>query len=218
VPDQSLDVIDGGEVLLHSRVIIGKKTSPTPILRTEAVAVVANPSWDIPDDIAARALVPHLRQNANYLTSRNMSLMDAPPGIAVDWRKMSGTRLPYQIRQAPGPGNVLGTLMLDSPNDFDVYMHDTPAKALFAQAQRTASNGCVRVEQIGALAIVALGGDKNSLSDALASGETRRLPLAHPLPVYMLYWTAIATPDGGVGFRPDRYGRDAPLLARLDKS
>jgi murein L,D-transpeptidase YcbB/YkuD len=223
VPDQSLDLIENGAVVLHSRVIIGKKVTPTPILRTEVLAVVANPPWDIPDDIAARQLLPHLRQNSNYLTVRNMTLVDGPAsdpqGAGIDWRQVKSSRLPYQIRQPAGPDNVLGQYMLDSPNDFDVYMHDTPNKKLFTQNMREASNGCVRVEQIASLAALLLDEDgvehSAALDLALASGETHSLALIHPLPAYMLYWTAIADPDGTVSFRPDRYNRDPALLAKL---
>ena len=135
VPDQSLDVIENGVVVLHSRVVIGKKVTPTPILRTEVVAVVANPEWDIPDDIAARDLLPRLRQNPKYLAARKFTLVDGPAddpdGTTINWRKVKSDKLPYQIEQPPGPDNVLGHTMLDSPNDFDVYMHDTPNKKLF---------------------------------------------------------------------------------------
>jgi murein L,D-transpeptidase YcbB/YkuD len=223
VPDQSLDFILDGKVALHSAVIIGKKTSPTPILRMEVSGIVSNPAWDIPDDIAARKILPHLRKSPNYLASRDMTLVDGPAGdpqgIEVNWRQVQGDRLPYQLRQKPGPDNVLGVLMLDSPNDFDVYMHDTPNKKLFASDMREASNGCVRVEQIFPLASLALTNDAEDgldrLNDAVASGETQTLALNRPLPVYLLYWTAIAGPNGTVGFRPDRYGRDAILLAKL---
>lgn len=215
VPDQSLNLMDGDNIVLHSRVIIGKKTTPTPLLRTAAVSVIANPPWDIPDDIAARQLLTHLKRDANYLAQRHLSLIGAPPDVAVDWRKVSGSHLPYQIRQPPGPDNALGRLMLDMPNPFDVYMHDTPNKALFRGAQREASNGCIRVELIERLAGLVLG-DDDALDDALAGRETRTLALRQPLPVYLLYWTAIAQDDGTVGFRPDRYQRDKLLLARLN--
>ncbi|HEY4116192.1 MAG TPA: L,D-transpeptidase family protein, partial [Rhizomicrobium sp.] len=79
VPDQSVEFVDEGVVKLRSKVVLGRKSMPTPILRTEAVAVVANPYWDIPDDIAVKSLVPHLRHDPNYLKTRNMVLVDGPP-------------------------------------------------------------------------------------------------------------------------------------------
>jgi murein L,D-transpeptidase YcbB/YkuD len=107
--------------------------------------------------------------------------------------------------------------MLDSPNDFDVYLHDTPGKQLFRSSNRAASNGCIRVEAILQLAALALGdGDAEArVTEAIAARDMRRIELSRPLPVYFLYWTAIAAPDGTVGFRRDVYDRDAPLIAAL---
>lgn len=215
VPDQSLELMDGNDVALYSKVVIGKKATPTPILRTAALSVIANPPWEIPDDIAARQFLPRLKKDGNYLASGNLSLMDAPEGAAVDWRKVSAGHLPYQLRQAPGPSNALGKMMLDMPNQFDVYIHDTPHKELFQKPVREFSNGCIRTEEIEKLAQMILG-DETALDEAVASGQTQTLPLARPLPIYLLYWTAIPGEDGSVGFRPDRYGRDSLLLAKLD--
>ncbi len=216
VPDQSADYIDNGKIVLHSKVIIGKATTPTPILRTEVRAVVANPAWDIPGDIAARQVLPKVRRDKNYLAERGFVLVSSP---GVDWRKLPASQVALQ--QPPGPDNVLGQIMLDMPNDFDVYLHDTPNKKLFTQADREASNGCVRVEQIAALASLALTNDPQDgadrINDAIATGETTNIKLAHPLPVYVAYSTAVADADGNTGFRPDRYKRDDVLVAALAK-
>ena len=144
-----------------------------------------------------------------------------PYGRTIDWRKIVPAEFPYAIQQLPGPDTALGALMLDSPNDFDVYLHDTPNKKRFDSSEREISNGCVRVQQIFALASLALTGDAEEgmsrLNETAKSRQTKRLPLNRPLPVYFLYWTAFAGPDGAVSFRPDRYGRDAPLIAALTK-
>lgn len=225
VPDQSLIFVRNRSVVLRSRVVIGKKTSPTPLLRTEATAVVANPPWDIPDDIAAKQILPHLRKSPNYLLTRNMVLADAPEdpyGTNINWRQVAANNIPHQIQQNPGPDNVLGALMLDSPNDFDVYMHDTPNKSLFRMTSREMSNGCVRVDEIFPLASLALTNNAangaEELMEAVSSGETQRVSLPTPLPIYMLYWTAMAKADGTMEFRPDRYGRDRKLIERLDQA
>jgi murein L,D-transpeptidase YcbB/YkuD len=111
----------------------------------------------------------------------------------------------------------MGVLMLDSPNDFGVYLHDTPGKALFKADMRLKSNGCIRVEQMIPLASLILTSDPQGeqVQEAIASGETQRLRLETQLPIYLVYWTAIAAADGRVGFRPDLYGRDKPLIAAL---
>lgn len=221
VADESLDYVSNRTSLLHSRVIIGMKASPTPIMRTAVEAVVVNPPWDIPDDIAAKKLLPKLRQDASYLASRDMVLADGPSddphGTKIDWHHVTEDNIPYQIQQNPGSDNALGMLMLDSPNAFGVYLHDTPHKELFRLAVREKSNGCVRVEESRALASLALQNESEDedLDAMIASGKTERVPLSAPLPIYMLYWTAIADVNGGMQFRPDRYDRDPPLIARL---
>ncbi len=199
VPDQSLEFIEDQEAKLSSKVVIGRPDAKTPILRTEVEAVVANPAWDIPDDIAAKRILPHMRHHPGYLASRKMVLADG------------------HLQQIPGDGNVLGKLMLDSPNPFNVYMHDTSEKKLFLSNMREKSNGCVRVEQIAPLASLVLGGDDpdDRIIEAIATGDTQEILLDQPLAVYMLYWTAFADADGAMEFRPDRYNRDPPLIAKL---
>lgn len=226
VPDESLDFVRDGDVVLSSKVVIGRRNSPTPILRTTIYWVVANPPWDIPDDIAASQFLPQLRKNPNYLAAHNMVLVNGPvgdpQGKRIDWRKVSSTGFPYHVVQIPGPDSALGYLMLDSPNDFDVYLHDTPAKNLFTLNDREVSNGCVRVEQILPLASLALTDDPESGLDrvrkTIASRQTASIPLDDPLPLYMLYWTAKVDSDGNVEFKPDRYDRDRPLIAALADS
>lgn len=199
VPDQTVDFVHDGKVVLSSKAIIGHKNSATPIIRTTIKSVVANPYWDVPGDIANASILPRLRKNPNYLATRNMIIVRG------------------QIRQlAP---SALGYVMLDSPNDFDVYLHDTPGKALFEQDNRERSHGCVRVQQILPLAALVLADDKEAgmdrLKKTIASGRTQNLALDQPMPLYMVYWTAVAREDGAVDFRPDRYNRDKPLIAAL---
>jgi murein L,D-transpeptidase YcbB/YkuD len=225
VPDQSLQFIRDGKATLKSKVVVGRKTSATPIIRTEIKTVVVNPPWNIPGDIAARDLLPHLKRNANYLARRNMVVMDGPPGDpngrTIKWRDIKPAEFPYAIRQLPGPTTALGAIMLDSPNDFDVYLHDTPNKKLFDLDMREISNGCVRVQEIFPLASLALTGDAedgmDTLNEARRTRKTQRIPLADPVPVYFLYWTAMVDEDGNVEFRLDRYGRDTTLIAALAK-
>ncbi len=224
VPDQSLDFMVDGHSVLHSKVIIGKKATPTPITRMVAQTVIANPPWTIPSDIAARMILPHLKESPNYLASRNMVLVDRPEGgdpqgADINWRDVKKADFNYQLVQQPGPDNALGVLMLDAPNEFGVYLHDTPKKKLFDQPDREASNGCIRVQGIYALASWALSNDAMGAADqldaAIGTGQTQTITLDEPLPVYVVYWTAIPQEDGTVGFRPDLYGRDRRLLAAM---
>src|SRR5215471_1717653 len=223
VPDQSVRFVRDGSIALSSRVVVGRKASPTPITRSEIEAVVVNPPWNIPGDIAARDLLPQLRKNPNYLAAKHMVVTDGLPndpyGRKINWRTVDPAEFPYAIKQLPGPTTALGALMLDSPNDFDVYLHDTPNKKLFDLTEREISNGCIRVQQIFPLASLALTGDTDEgmamLNKVAKTRQTKRLALDEPLPVYFLYWTVIAGENGSVQFRPDIYERDAPLITAL---
>ena len=223
VPDQSVTFVRNGEVMLSSRVVVGRKTSRTPILRAEAVAIIANPPWEIPGDIVVNQLLPKLRRSSGYLQASSMVLMNGPTndpfGRKVNWRNVSANAFPYKVVQIPGPHNALGNLMLDTPNDFDVYLHDTPGKQLFKQDDRAVSNGCIRVESIFQLASLVLDESDGEMriTDLIAAHDTKRVELNRPVPVYYLYWTAIAAPDGAVGFRSDLYGRDAQLIDALSR-
>ena len=221
VPDQMVEYYRNNTSLLSSRVAVGKLTSKTPIVRMMGLSLVANPSWEVPGDIAQASILPRLRQNPRYLAENNMVLVNGPPGdpqgLSIDWRKLK--TLPYDIDQNPGEKSAMGNLMLDSPNDFGVYLHDTPGKEVFEPAARQKSNGCIRVQDMSALAALIMAdgefAETGALDQAVARGVTERLRLGKPVPVYLLYWTAVADSEGNVGFRSDFYGRDKPLLAAL---
>jgi murein L,D-transpeptidase YcbB/YkuD len=203
VPAAELEAYDGDQVVLRSRIIVGRKTNPTPILKTYARGVVVNPPWEIPATIARKEILPKLARNPRYLADHHMIVVKAP----------------LQLRQLPGPDNALGALKLDMPNAFNVYLHDTPARTLFSQTARDLSHGCMRVQEIRPLAAFALAGDPTEtaqkLETLIAGGTTQRLALAAPLPVYVLYWTAWVDPEGNAQFRRDLYGRDQHLLVAI---
>jgi murein L,D-transpeptidase YcbB/YkuD len=201
--DCTLKFVRDGEVVLASRIITGRPESPTPLFKTLVTGVTVNPSWDIPGDIAEKEILPKAKKSAGFFNARHI-VADRPGGA---------------LRQLPGADNALGQIMLEMPNRFDCYLHDTPMKKLFARPDRHFSHGCIRVENMEALASCILGGDPTAgldeLHEAIASGDTLTLALPQPLPVYALYWTAVPSDDGSVGFRRDVYGWDARMLAAL---
>jgi L,D-transpeptidase YcbB len=219
--DATLKFVANGEAVLESKVVVGQSDWRTPILRTEARAITVNPIWRVPSSIAKKEILPQLQKDPHYLESEGLVLVNGPAndpyGLSIDWS--SKDDIPYNVQQPAGPKNALGTLKFEMPNKFDVYLHDTPAKFAFAQETRTLSHGCIRVEQIAPLVSLAAYGDTQSgvsrINEMIASGESKKLPLDQPIPVYLLYWTAFADQDGAVNFRPDVYGRDTALLAAL---
>lgn len=223
VAGADLRAVADGATILTSRVIIGDRRHQSPMLRTVAVAVTVNPPWNVPPSIARNEILPKLRRDRSYLAAQHMILLNGPPGdphgLGIDWRRVSAAAFPFRVQQLPGPENALGLLKIEMPNRFDVYLHDTPARSLFARSDRALSHGCIRVQEIGSLASFALTGDPggklHDLDAAIAAETTEHLAIKSPLPVYLLYWTAVTNEDGSFGFRPDVYGRDRPLIERL---
>jgi murein L,D-transpeptidase YcbB/YkuD len=217
----TLALVEASGVVLASRVVVGDPGHPTPVLAAEIRALVLNPAWTIPESIVAEEILPELRRHPRYLLDHDIVVLDRldadPHGLAVDWSGLpAGGPLP-RLQQRPGPANPLGRIKFDLPNRADVFLHDTPATALFARPVRTRSHGCVRVERAVELATHLLAGqdlgDRDALERALAPGTTRWVPVA-PVPVYLLYWTAFVE-DGILHFRDDVYGRDRRLAAAL---
>ena len=133
-----------------------------------------------------------------------------PTGQDLDWKTTDFLAMGWQLRQLPGPWNALGSVMLDMPNQFDVYLHDTPYHNVFALPQRALSHGCVRVDLARDLASALLGAPLPA-----PGGPTRTAPLDAQVPVYFLYETAFVDVNGIVEFRDDIYGRDNRLAAAI---
>jgi len=224
VPDATLEVIEGNERVLRSRVIVGNVRTTTPMFRAEVTGVTANPPWNVPASIARNEMLPRLQSDPRYLADRNMILVNAPEGdpygLSVDWTAISRGTFPYQVRQLPGSGNALGEIKLELPNKFSVFLHDTSARDLFSRMDRFLSHGCVRVQAINDLASYLLAQNSDygpaALDDAIASEKTTLLRFSETVPVYILYWTAVTNVDGTFGFRRDIYSRDEQLVAVME--
>jgi murein L,D-transpeptidase YcbB/YkuD len=205
IADASLALVEPGKPPLPMRVVVGQPDKRTPMFQDKIKAVVLNPPWVVPDDIAAKEIWPKIRKDAGYM---------AREGFVV--------RPDGHLEQKPGPRCALGAIKFDLSNPFGVYLHDTPARSLFAQPARALSHGCMRVEQPNALAKRLLADDPRWTSDAvdlaILGGTTVRIPLKAPVPVTVAYWTAFVDGDGTVEFRPDIYGWDRTLLQRLAAS
>jgi murein L,D-transpeptidase YcbB/YkuD len=214
VPAYTLHVVEGEQPVMTMRVVVGKPSWPTPVLSAIMSYVVLSPDWRVPTNIAAQELVPILRANPGYLAQHNMRLSDGTRSIdphSVDWDKVSTKNFPYRLRQEPGPNNPLGTIKFMFPNRFQVYLHDTPSRALFAKPERALSHGCIRVEKPTDLAEYLLRGvlSRSRIVAGLGQRTSRTVSLPEPLPTYLVYRTVLVKDDGTVQFRPDIYGYDA---------
>jgi len=223
VPDATLIAVDGDEVALRSRVIVGAAITRTPILRADSTAITVNPPWNVPHSIAVNEMLPRLKRDPGYLQQQGIVLLNGPEGdphgLQIDWRAIQRADFSYQLRQESGDNAALGYLKVEMPSPYSVYLHDTPSRNLFTRPGRTLSHGCIRVEQIRPLASWLLTGDADAalvrLEGEIGTGETSSIPLPNPVPIYVLYWTAGANEDGTMGFRPDVYERDRRLIAAL---
>lgn len=192
--------------VLEMRAVVGKKETPTPLVRSDLRTVVIDPPWIVPVSIIRKEILPALKRKPDYLEKNNMQ-----------WQG-------NQLVQAPGEKNSLGRIKFEFPSSFDVYLHDTPARSLFAREardDRARSHGCIRLEKPLDLAEILLkdNGDwpRERIEQAIAEGGTVRVPVATEIPVVVAYWTAFADQDGRAEFRDDIYGRDARLLDALTR-
>jgi murein L,D-transpeptidase YcbB/YkuD len=205
-----------------SRVVVGRAARQTPIFRDSMTYIELNPTWTVPPTILREDVLPKLKRDPGYLARENISVIDRSgrriDPQTVNW-KAYGRSVPYTLRQEPGPDNSLGRVKLMFPNEHAVYLHDTPAKALFDKPERSFSSGCIRVEDPLALAALVLNDPawtKASLEAAIATNKTRRINLKQPVPVLLVYLTAVADPDGTTRFFRDVYDRDPALLRALN--
>lgn len=149
-----------------------------------------------------------LRQGTAWLESRRFEAVSERP---VDWSQVAAGAADPPVRQLPGPANVMGRVKFMLPNPLGIYLHDTPGKGLFAAADRADSHGCVRLQHAGHLARWLFGRPIGADPDGPADQER---DLAAPVPVYIVYLTAVPT-TRGVAFAPDIYGRDRALMAGM---
>lgn len=183
--------------------VVGKPGHDTPTLASTIDTIVLNPNWTIPQSIIRNEIKPALRRDKNYLVKHRMY-----------W---AGD----QLIQEPGPHNALGRVKFDFPNRFSVYLHDTPSRRAFMDAERAQSHGCVRLERPVDLATELLRDDpkwtREAIEQTIRDGATRRVSLGEPMPVIIVYETAFVGDDGLVQFRPDIYGLDTQLTLAMSQ-
>lgn len=196
--------------------IVGARDTQTPAFVSAIGGITLNPAWTPPRSILVNEIVPSIRRNPAAAGPYDIidSSGNTIPSASVNWAERP---FPYLLRQRPGPSNALGRIKFEMPNPYDVYLHDTPSRALFARDDRALSHGCVRVERPVDLAeaILAPVWTAETLETEISTGATRTLIPVSPVPVFALYLTA--TSDGNsVSYADDLYNRDAQLIAMLD--
>jgi murein L,D-transpeptidase YcbB/YkuD len=224
-----LKLVERGTPTLTMRVVVGQPVRRTPVFSDEITYLEFNPTWTVPRTILVEDLLPKIRRNPAMLEAQGIRVIgrgsDGAYSVdpaAIDWNAVGAGGFPYRLRQAPGPKNPLGRVKFMFPNDFSIYLHDTPKRELFARSQRAFSSGCIRVEKPLELAERLLsdlpGWDRSRIDSVIAQGKTRTVTLARPVPIHLIYLTAWLDGEGNLQFREDFYGRDSRLLQFLVKN
>jgi len=216
-----LFLYENGTVRDSMRVIVGKPSEQTPMIASMIKTAVLNPYWNVPPDLVQKRIAPNvLKEGAAYLRNKRYEVLadwsENPRALdprSVDWAAVAAGRQEVRVRQLPGPGNSMGEMKFMFPNEFGVYLHDTPEKALFAKADRNQSSGCVRVEDAGRLASWLFGATPRTRSSA----PEQVVELSKPVPVYITYLTA-AWDGTKVALGQDPYSRDVNRATRFASS
>jgi murein L,D-transpeptidase YcbB/YkuD len=217
IADYGLEAWENGEVVRTHEVMIGRRYSRTPIFSEDMSIIEINPYWLTPTSLGSRWL-RSFRTNPAYALSQGYRLVDLDTGARTNPYEADWANRRYRVIQVPGPNNAMGRVKFLFPNVHNVYIHDTPHRELFANAQRDDSSGCVRVQNPEDLAIWILAGEGWSAQEvvrAFDSGQTRRIRLRNVVPVHILYFTAVSDELGRIRFIHDVYDRDAALVAAL---
>jgi L,D-transpeptidase YcbB len=197
IPEFRLHIFENQKQLWQTNVVVGKDARRTSIFRGNLSTVVLNPYWGIPQRIAKEEIIPKIKKNANYLANNNMEVIDG------------------NYRQKPGVNNALGKIKFLFPNNYSIYLHDTPSKSLFDENVRAFSHGCIRVENPRKLAYYLLR--KNSdwpesrINDVLKTNVNTNIKVSPTVPVYIAYFTAWVDNEGHMNFRHDLYNLDDKL-------
>jgi murein L,D-transpeptidase YcbB/YkuD len=216
-------LVQDGVVTWEGRVMVGQPFRKTPIFRGEMEYLVFNPTWTIPPSILIEDTLPAILRDPGYLARNDIVVLtlDGAPvdPTTIDWPAMIASGFPYILRQQPGPQNAMGQVKFIFPNEHFVFFHDTPNKNLFGRPERAFSSGCIRVEHPLELAELLLDDaakwSRADIDALLAKKQTRSIHLRETMPVFLMYITASAEPDGTTHFYRDIYGRDARLLQEL---
>lgn len=225
IPAFTFYLEEDGRLRLQMGVITGKPTNPTPVFSNRVRQIVLNPYWNVPESIIQKEMIPKLLRNSNAMAREHIEIRNGwgendakiDPST-VDWRQYRYSKtVPFRFAQRPGADNALGKVKFLFPNEFSVYMHDTPTKHLFARSVRAFSHGCIRLSK--PIDLLKTFSTFNSTVDfdksqQILKGKSRTfLNLNNTVPIDVVYLTAWVDYDGQLQFRDDIYGYDKMQLS-----
>ena len=201
IPQYRLTVFEGGQPSFGMNIVVGTSQNRTVVFTGNLKHVVFAPYWNVPPGIMKNEILPAINRNPNYLAQRNM-----------EWNGNT-------VRQKPGPWNALGKVKFLFPNNFHIYLHDTPSKGLFGEQQRAFSHGCIRIAEPQKLAEWVLRDQPQwtteKIIEAMNGDKEKYVNVQRTIPVVIGYFTAWVGSNGQLNFRDDIYGHDQKLAARL---
>ncbi len=226
LPDFRAKIIEDGRTVFDTRVVIGKNVPDqrSPEFSDQMEHMVINPSWGVPRSIIVKEYLPLLQQNPNAVG--HLQVIDGRgrvvPRGSVNFAAYSARSFPFGLRQPPSDDNALGLVKFMFPNQYNIYLHDTPSKSLFANETRAYSHGCIRVadpfDLAHALLSLQSADPAAEFQDHLDSGRETTVKLDKPVPVHLVYFTAYPDAKGHMAYRRDVYGRDAALFKALEEA
>ncbi|MCI2393190.1 L,D-transpeptidase family protein [Aliiroseovarius sediminis] len=224
--DFSAELVDHGRVTFATRSVIGKNQHDlrSPEFSDVMEFMVVNPTWNVPRSIATKEYLPMLKRNPNAVS--HLKLIDSRGRVVnrsrVNFKAFSAKSFPFAIKQPPSKRNALGLVKFMFPNKYNIYLHDTPSKSLFGREVRAFSHGCIRLSDPFDFAYELLSKQtadpEGKFHSVLNTGRETRIDLDQPVPVHLVYRTAIAPVKGRVNYRRDIYGRDAKLWQALQNA
>jgi murein L,D-transpeptidase YcbB/YkuD len=210
-----------GKTAVAMRVVVGQAYShQTPVFADQMKYVVFRPYWYVTPNIQRAEIVPKVTRNRSYLASNGYEIVssnDQSLGSSVDDAMLARLRtLDVGVRQKPGPANSLGLIKFIFPNENNIYFHSTPARELFSRTRRDFSHGCIRLQDPLSLAAWVLRDQPqwpvDRIRTAMESGQNDiHVKLSKPIPIMIVYATAVTQDDGEIHFYEDIYGHDATL-------
>lgn len=208
VPDFTLKLTEGDEVIHRARVIVGKPDTQTAIFSNKIKYLLINPAWNVPMSIIKKEMLPKLVKDPDYLTRAGFEVTQKGDMLIV--------------RQPPGERNALGHILFMFPNEHSIYLHDTPARGLFGASRRAFSHGCVRVDDPMRLGEILMGGAERGWTQArlrsLVGDKERTIFLPRPIPIHIEYFTAFVDDSGSLQLRDDLYGHTRKVETALGLS
>ncbi len=223
IPEYKLHVFKDKKIFWEANVVVGKEANETAIFKGHISRIMLNPYWNIPNSIIKNEIIPALKKDKNYLSKNNMEVVsfqgEPMNESSIDWNQYTNKKVPFIVRQKPGKDNALGEMKFLFPNNFSIYLHDTPSKELFDRNKRDFSHGCIRVENPKKLLMYLLENDKTwtkeKLDQVLKTDTETGISVKPNMPVYIAYFTAWVDHKGNLNFRNDIYNLDDQLAKEI---